>query len=48
MAMTAFIYGLFAWMPPVLQAVCVGAVSLFFLFTALHLVKFILDLIPFL
>lgn len=39
---------LFAWMPVPLAVICGGVVALFFLLTALHLVKFILDLIPFL
>ena len=39
---------LFAWMPFPLYIICTGVVALFFLMTALHLVRFILDLIPFL
>lgn len=45
---STFIYPLFGWLPPVLQIVCFGVVSIFFLVTALRLVAFILDLIPFL
>lgn len=39
---------LFAWLPAPLALVCAGVVALFFIFTGLHLVRFILDLIPFL
>lgn len=46
--MTVFFYALFGWMPPVLQIVCCGVVAIFFIFTALHIVRLIFDLIPFL
>ena len=46
--MAAFFYALFGWMPPILQIVCCGVVAYFFLVTVLHLIRFILDLFPFL
>lgn len=46
--MVAFFVSLFAWMPLPLQIICGAVVALFFFFTILHLIRFILDLIPFL
>lgn len=45
---TTFMVSLFAWMPIPLQVMCYGVVTLFILFTILHIVAFVLDLIPFL
>lgn len=42
-----FFVSLFAWLPPVLQTVCACVVMIFFLVTILHIVRFVLDLIPF-
>ena len=46
--MSLFFYSLFGWMPPLLAIISCGVVSIFFFFRALHLVRFLLDLIPFL
>ena len=46
--MSGFFISLFGWMPPGLVLLCSGVVFIFFLVSFLHLVCFILDLIPFL
>lgn len=46
--MLGFFLTLFDWMPSGLFLVCSGVVIIFFLVSILHLVCFILDLIPFL
>lgn len=46
--MTQFFYALFGWLPPGLEVLCCGVVFIFFVVTLLHLICFILDLIPFL
>ena len=46
--MLSFFTSLFTWMPPVLANICIGVVVIFFLVTVLRIVKFILDLLPFL
>ena len=46
--MHGFLVSLFGWMPVSLQILCGGVIALFFLVTILHVVRFILDLIPFL
>lgn len=38
---------LLGWLPAPLYAVASVVVTLFFLFTLLHLIRFILDVIPF-
>ena len=45
--MHSMIIGLFGWMPMPLQLVCTGVVATFLFITILHIVRFILDLIPF-
>lgn len=39
---------LFGWMPLPLAIICTGVLFFFVVGTLLHLIKFILDLIPFL
>lgn len=39
---------LFGWMPPMLALICSAVVFLFFLISFLHIICFIIDLIPFL
>lgn len=39
---------LLSWMPERLGLIAAGIVALFVIFTMLHLIRFILDLIPFL
>lgn len=39
---------LFGWMPPVLALICTAVVFIFFIVSLLHVIAFILDLIPFL
>lgn len=46
--MLSFFTSLFTWMPPLLQTLCIGVVVIFFLVTILRIVKFILDILPFL
>lgn len=46
--MKQFFLSLLAWLPFPFNVVCTIVVTLFFLFTLLHLIRFILDLIPFL
>lgn len=46
--MSAFFIALFGWMPPLLIIICTGVVAIFFITTLLHLIAFILDVIPFL
>lgn len=41
-------YALLGWLPTPLYVACVAVIALFFLFTTLHIVRFVLDLIPFL
>ncbi len=42
------LFVLFSWLPPPLSYLCIGGVVIFFLVGAFRLIKFILDLIPFL
>lgn len=46
--MVSMFTSLLGWLPPVLQIVCVGVITLFVLSTMLNIIRFILDLIPFL
>ena len=46
--MHLFFANLLGWLPYPLDVICIGVLALFFLFTALHLISFILDIIPFL
>lgn len=46
--MAQHIISMLAWLPAPLNIVCIGVVALFFLFTVLHLIAFILDIVPFL
>ena len=46
--MTALFVSLLGWLPLPLQLAGAGIIALFFFVTALHLVRFILDIIPFL
>lgn len=46
--MWSFFTSLFSWLPSDLQLVCSGVVVIFFLVTLLRIVRFVLDLIPFL
>lgn len=42
-----YITMLFQWMPPVIQVISIGIVSIFIILTVLKIVKIILDCIPF-
>lgn len=46
--MVSMFTSLLGWLPPVLQVVCAGVIALFVLATVLNIIRFILDLIPFL
>lgn len=46
--MLSFFTSLFVWLPPCLQVLCSGVVAIFFIVIVLRVVRFILDLIPFL
>ena len=46
--MTGFFTALFGWMPPMLALICSAVVFLFLLVSVLHIICFIIDLIPFL
>lgn len=39
---------LLGWLPTTLQIVCLGAFAIFIVVSILHLIAFILDIIPFL
>lgn len=45
--MGALFSALFGWMPFLLQVICTGIVAIFFIVSALHVIAFILDLLPF-
>lgn len=46
--MMSFFTSMFGWMPPALEYLCMGVVVIFFLATILRVIKFVLDIIPFL
>lgn len=46
--MASFFFQFLTWLPAPLFAIACGVIALFFLFTLFHLIRFILDLIPFL
>lgn len=46
--MGRFYVALLGWLPWPLQVVCIGVVAIFMIVTLLHLIAFILDIIPFL
>lgn len=46
--MVSIFMAMLSWLPGPLWVIAYAVVSLFFIFTLLHLVRFILDLIPFL
>lgn len=46
--MSGLFVSLFGWMPPLLVLICTGVVAIFFVTALLHLIAFVLDLIPFL
>lgn len=46
--MGKFYVALLGWLPLPLQIICVGVIAIFFIVTILHLIAFILDIIPFL
>lgn len=46
--MISFIASLLTWLPAPLIAVCAGVVVIFFVAVILRVVRFILDVIPFL
>lgn len=46
--MLEMLISLFAWMPPVLAVIVIGALAIFFIITLLRFIQFVLDLIPFL
>ena len=48
MGLVNYFVSLVGWLPVPLNVIAVGVICLFFLFTVLHLVAFILDIIPFL
>ena len=45
--MSSLFTSLFGWMPPMLALICSAVVFLFFIVSILHVISFILDLIPF-
>lgn len=46
--MLSLLTSLFEWMPLELQTLCIGVVVIFFIVSVLRIVRFILDLLPFL
>lgn len=46
--MMSFFTSFFGWMPIELQTLCIAVVVIFFVVTVLRIVRFVLDLIPFL
>lgn len=46
--MSTLFVALLAWLPAPLALIGMGAVALFIIYTVLHLIRFVLDLIPFL
>ena len=38
---------LFGWMPAGLATICIGVVTIFFIVTVLHIIRFVMDIIPF-
>lgn len=46
--MVSLFTSLFGWMPPDIATICIGVVVIFFLITVLNIIRFILDILPFL
>lgn len=46
--MSALVGTLLVWMPLPFKLIALGVVAIFFVFTVLHIVRFIMELIPFL
>lgn len=46
--MMRFFTSFFGWLPLELQTLCIGVVVIFFIVTVLRIIRFVLDLLPFL